>query len=361
MKPYLRMKKILVFCLICFGTVAQKTENVILITLDGFRWQEVFTGADSILLSDENYVKDSEGLTKMFWNDDMSERRETLLPFFWKTLANEGQLYGNRTYGNKVDVTNGLFFSYPGYNEILTGYADERINSNDKINNPNTTVLEFINNQKAFTGKVAAFGSWDVFPYIINEERSRVLVNAGFEPAVGNLTENEKLLNKLQTEIPQEWSTVRFDAFTHHFAKEYLEKHQPKLLYISYGETDDYAHHGQYDHYLKSAQQTDSFIKGLWEWVQSKEQYKNKTTILITSDHGRGTIPKDTWRSHGKDIVGADEIWLAVIGPDVKVLGEVKSKSTIYQNQIASTVAKLLGQKFENGHKVGKAIETIVK
>lgn len=154
---------------------------------------------------------------------------------------------------------------------------------------------------------------------------------------------------------------MRYDAFTHHFAKEYLEKNKPRLLYISYGETDDCAHDGAYDHYLKSAHQTDAFIKDLWEYVQSQEQYINKTTIIVSSDHGRGTMPKDTWRSHGKDINGANEIWLATIGPDTKTLGEIKTNTTIYQNQIAATVAKLLGQKFENGHDVGKAIESMVK
>jgi len=108
---------------------------------------------------------------------------------------------------------------------------------------------------------------------------------------------------------------------------------------------------------LKSGRQTDAFIKDLWEWTQSQEQYKDKTTLIIASDHGRGTIPKDTWRSHGDDIDGADHIWLAAIGPDVKPLGELKSKGVIYQNQIASTVAKLLGMKFQNGKEIGVPLD----
>ena len=65
------------------------------------------------------------------------------MPFFWKEVTKMGQLHGNRNLGNKVDLTNTMWFSYPGYNEILSGKADDsRINSNDKIPNPNTTILE---------------------------------------------------------------------------------------------------------------------------------------------------------------------------------------------------------------------------
>lgn len=305
-----------VFILLSLGVFAQnelETENVFLITFDGLRWEELYSGADPVLIDNEDYVEDVETLKENFWADDPLVRREMLMPFFWSTLAREGQLYGNRDFENKVDVTNRQVFSYPGYNEILCGFADdERINSNDKIPNPNTTVLEFINKQPKYAGKVAAFGSWDVFPYIINEERSGVPVNAGFETATGaRLTDKEKFLNELQPQVPSPWATVRLDAFTHHYALEHLKKHRPRLLYIAYGETDDFAHNGKYDAYLHSARRTDQFIKELWEWAQSQKQYKGKTTFIITTDHGRGA--GDEWRHHGIDIEGANAIWLAVI------------------------------------------------
>lgn len=326
----------------------RKTENVFIITFDGLRWQELYTGADSVLINHEKYVGNVSELNARFWRNTPELRRETLMPFFWNTIAKQGQLYGNRKYDNNVNCSNGMWFSYPGYNEILCGFPDdERINSNDKKDNPNVTVLEFLNNKPEFRGKVAAFGSWDVFPYIINEKRSGIPVNAGYETATENLSEREKLLNELQSQIPQEWSSVRFDAFTHHYALEHLKKHQPRVLFISYGETDDFAHGGRYDAYLKSAWQTDQFIKELWEWVQSHPQYKDKTTFIITTDHGRGTVPVDTWRSHGTEINGADQIWMAVIGPDTPATGEVKTAGQLYQNQVARTAAALLGVDYD--------------
>lgn len=337
------------------------TENVFIITLDGFRWQELYNGADSLLIDDSGYVEDPEALVERFWQSDPVKRRSALMPFFWSTIAKEGQLYGNRWRNNKVNCSNHMWFSYPGYNEILCGFPDdERIHSNDKIQNPNTNVLEFFNKQPGLQGKVVAFGSWDVFPYIINEGRSGVPVNAGFEPAKGeHLSEQEKLLNELQTQIRSPWGSVRLDAFTYHYAMENIKKNAPKVVYIAFGETDDFAHDGKYDEYLKSANQTDQYIHSLWEYVQSHEPYKDKTTFIITTDHGRGTHPKDTWRSHGTKIDGSDQIWFAVMGPDTPATGVVDQEQQLYQNQVAKTAARFMGLEYTNKKEVGEVVKTM--
>jgi len=325
---------------------AQNAEDtkVILITLDGFRWQELFTGADSLLIGNKDYVHNAAMLKKAFWRETPEERRVALLPFFWGQVEKMGQIHGNRKLGSKVNLTNSMWFSYPGYNEILTGTADdERITSNDKIPNPNTTILERYNNTSKGKGKVAAFGSWDVFPSIINEERSGVPVNAGFEAASENLNEREKFLNQLQEQIPSPWGSVRLDAFTHHYALEHMKKEHPKLVYISYGETDDFAHDGDYQAYLKSAHNTDSLIKEIWEFTQQDDFYKGQTVFIITTDHGRGTQPLDTWKSHGSDIKGAGAVWMVAFGKNVKPLGEVHQQEQLYSNQFAPTILKVLG------------------
>lgn len=346
--------KILVSLLVVFLSMswvnAQKDNTkVVLITLDGFRWQEMFSGADAQLITNSGYVHDTTALKKKFWRETPEERRKVLLPFIWTELTKIGQLHGNRAVGSKVDLTNTKWFSYPGYNEILTGKADDRrIVSNDKMPNPNKTVLELANMSPKYHNKVAAFGSWDVFPSIINEDRSGVPVNAGFEIAKGeHLTEREKFLNQLQPLVPSPWSTVRLDAFTHYYAMEKMKKNHPELLYISYGETDDFAHDGDYGAYLKSAHTTDVFIQQLWNFTQSDDFYKNKTVFIITTDHGRGTQPLNTWKSHGNDIVGAGSVWFIAFGKGVRPMGEVRNEEQIYSNQIAPTIMNVLGLKID--------------
>ena len=46
----------------------QKTENVIIITLDGMRWQEVFGGIDSVLMTDTKYTSNSKELKAKYIN-----------------------------------------------------------------------------------------------------------------------------------------------------------------------------------------------------------------------------------------------------------------------------------------------------
>lgn len=361
------MKKIILFLVIlpvCTVSIARqnlKTENLFLITVDGLRWQEVYTGADSLLKGNEEYVRNTEQLNENFWDDDPLIRRAKLLPFFWNTIAENGQLYGNRDLGNKMDLTNPYRFSYPGYSELLAGYADSGVDSNDKRANPNTTVLEFINNEPGFENKVAVFASWDVFPYIVNNQRSGIPVNAGFALSEGSeLTEREEVLNEIQPQIPSPWGSVRHNAFTYHYAVEYIKKHHPRLVFIAFDETDEFAHSGNYEGYLKSAFQIDRFIAELWDMVQADPNYTEKTTLVIATDHGRGTTPPDQWRHHGASIEGAEEVWLAVIGPDTPALGVVGEEEILYQNQIAQTIAMIFGLKFESENPVGEAIKSAV-
>jgi hypothetical protein len=357
------MKYFLIITCLLFFTWAnaqnRKTENVILITLDGMRWQEIFSGAEKRLIT-KKFVGDSTQLLKKFWNENPERRREILMPFFWSTIKQQGQLYGNRNLGNKVNVSNNQWFSYPGYNEILTGSADNvRVTSNDQFDNPNTNVLEFINKQKGFEGRVAAFTSWENFPWIINTRRNGLMVNSGWMTAQ-EPNENEKLLNELSTQLPNITGGTRLDAFTFHYAFEYLKKKKPRVLYISFDETDHFAHEGQYDHYLASAQYTDGFIQSLWTWLQGDPQYKDKTTLIITADHGRGNKDIADWRHHGKKMAECDQIWMAFLGPDIKAEGEVKSNEQLYQNQIAKTLASLLGLKYVNEPNPGDVISRAV-
>jgi hypothetical protein len=348
------MKKTALFCLLLsLGTLHAfsqqfKTENLIFITLDGLRWQEVFYGADSLLVVDTKYAQNPEKLTNEFWNSDPKVRRMTLMPFFWEVIAKEGQLHGNRKHGSKVNDKNRMVFSKPCYNEIFSGYPDDqRINSNNKVNNPNPNFLEFLDKQKGFEQRVAAFASWDVFPAILNRDRNGLKLNAGFEKASGNdLTEIEKFLNRAQDEIRGPWGGVRLDFFTHHFAMEELKKNKPRVLYIGYGETDDYSHDDRYDQYLLSARQTDAYIREIWEFVQSDPQYRDKTTLVIMTDHGRGVYPKVNWKSHSINTPNSDEIWLAAIGPDTPALGEVKQEGQFYAMNVARTLVELLGFRY---------------
>ncbi len=363
---FLRQFLILLTLLPGYGISTQaqapaKTENVILITLDGVRWQDVFTGADSLLLFDPVYSPDTAQAKKQFWAPTAAERRKRLMPFYWNTLSMQGQLYGNRLIDSKMNVVNPYWFSYPGYNEILSGYADDRIDSNDKKDNPNTTVLEFLNNKPEFKGKVAVFSSWNVIEAAVNENRSGIYANAALEPIKPARTATDSLLNNMMTGIPSEFSDVRNDAVTYYAAKDYLRQHRPRVLFISFDETDELAHAGRYADYLRMMQSLDRLIKDLWTTLQQHPQYKSKTTLVITTDHGRGHTPKARWKDHGTKTPDSYQIWLTAVGPDTSPTGEQRGGPILFQNQIAATLARLLGYTFTCEHPVGPPIPGIIR
>ncbi|HWA16227.1 MAG TPA: hypothetical protein VG817_07335, partial [Gemmatimonadales bacterium] len=191
--------------------VAQaRDHNVVLIITDGFRWQELFNGADSTLLTKQlGGVEDTLGLRTRFWRATPEARREALLPFIWGTVARQGQIFGNQEKGSVAQITNSFKFSYPGYNEILTGKFDPRINSNEYPPNPNVTVFEWLSERPGFEGKVAAFGTWDAFPRIFNRDRARKLfLRAEWEqPFAAPKSDVERLLNQQYATVTREWGT----------------------------------------------------------------------------------------------------------------------------------------------------------
>jgi hypothetical protein len=359
------MNKCLCIVLLSFLISAQKisaqlkTENLVIVTLDGMRWQEVFGGADSALLKNKNFTRDSSGTSLKFWNDDVEKRRKNLFPFLWSTVVSKGQLYGNRWKENEVNNANRYKFSYPGYNEIFTGYPDTAVNSNDTILNKNVNALEFINRQPGFKNKVAAFTTWHVFPYILNKWRSGIYVNSDRD-SLPFTTEKFRLIDNIQSLTARPLG-VRPDVLTYIAAREYMKEMKPKVLYVAFDETDDLAHEGMYDLYLGSALAEDRMIEDLWNYIQSEPQYKNKTTLIVTCDHGRGDDPKENWQHHGKKIEDAGQIWIAAIGPDTRPTGEMKNKNILYQKQLAATFAKILGLTFTANHPVAEPVESIYK
>jgi hypothetical protein len=336
---------------------SRKTENVIIVTLDGFRWREVFGGADRKILCKERFVDDTTVISR-FNATTAAERRKKLLPFFWEVIAREGQLYGNRKYGNRMKLQNMNLYSYAGYSEMFVGFADPRVRSNKPVPNPNGTVLEAINNHNDFEGEVAVFSTWNVMPLILRREQSGIHVNSGGDKAVAaDISEYEKTLNFLTDEIENPHGD-RYDNFTFQYAMEYLKRKRPRVLFISFDETDEHGHGGRYDRYLDAAHRADRMIAELWAWIQSQDDYRNKTTLLIGTDHGRGTSPKG-WQRHALLFRGSAQVWLAAIGPDTPPSGEMKSRMRLGQNQIAQTIAMLLGVPYNHEKPTGDPILTL--
>lgn len=247
-------------------------------------------------------------------------------------------MMGNRNRKSRMEVENGIWKSYAGYNEMLCGVTvDEHIFDNRKQYNPNRSVLEMVDASPDFRDRVSAVASWDVMPYILNIRRSELPVDFRSKHRVS--------------------AQVRRDSVTLHRALKTLGDKHPKLLFVEFCETDYYAHHGKWKEYLDAAHRNDHYIRELWQYCQGDEFYRGNTTFIITCDHGRGTSlgahanrgevdPQASWTDHGKKIEGSNQTWLVAFGRNIQHLGEMEGGRIVYTSQVAPTVANILNVPF---------------
>ena len=321
-------------CLLAACAPQGEDRRLILVTLDGTRWQEVFRGADPAL-----WPTDAKTPPLPYAGASPAERRRALMPFLWDTVVARGQIFGDVDAGSRFHVQNPHRISYPGYHDLLCGFASLDINSNEKVPNPDLTVLEWLNERPGFRRKVAVFASWELFPFILNVERSGLLVDVG----VGR--DRSTLLDRLRGEVPPPWRGSVYDAFTVEAALRHLESHDVRVLHLALGDPDEWGHAGRYDRYLESIHRADGWIAELWRRLEARPAFRGRTSLIVTTDHGRGSTAQ-TWRQHSPTTAGAEEGWLAVMGPSVAAAGERRDPAVQSLAQVAATAALLVGEDF---------------
>lgn len=348
------MRKFLLFGVLALAALVSCNKGgndprLVIITYDGLRWQEVFGGADESLVGNSRFVKDPEALKAAFWRETPQERREVLLPFLWSYGAAHGYLIGNRDKDSRMQVANRMNFSYPGYSEMFCGWPDdERIDSNDPNPNPNVSVLEVANRDPRYKGSVMMYSSWESIRFAVNNDRGGFPGSSGHEPAyVDNAV--TALLQDMDGRLVEGFGdSERDDAITAGFALETIKAKHPKVFYVGFGDTDEYAHGGTYDKYLIAAHATDGYIRSIVETCEADPFYKGKTTYILTCDHGRGRGAAFT--SHGSTPRGSEETWFIAFGKGVPVLGETTNNGPFYTKQFAATIADILGIDFTPGN-----------
>lgn len=340
-------------CLMLFALVASpvlsdelKTHNVILITLDGVRVQEVFSGLDeTIAVHDQEQVySEIETGRQRYGQGGPEQRRSALLPHFWTQLAPQGVVLGNPSCDNHVKVQNRILWSTPGYIEIMTGGPKAEVTDNENYRFPFKTALQLIQEKfKPAFGELVQIGSWDGFKLAASAQDDAFLMVGAHENIPPPLaSERSDELAGLRREVMGLWEEGSNDVLTFRMVMDYVQKSQPRVLWWAMKDSDDWAHADRYDRYLEFLHKADNMIGELWNTLQSLDAYRDRTTLIITTDHGRG-LQGDDWAEHDLTIPGSDDIWLAIVGPDTPNLGEVKTPGTVYQGQVAATLLYYLG------------------
>jgi Metalloenzyme superfamily len=296
--PTHRVCKILaLWLLICSQLFAQRTQHVVIVVLDGVRYTESF-----------------------------GDSTHSNVPLLWNQLRPQGTLY--TSFWN-----DGLTMTNSGHASILSGRRDTlKNNGTERPHNP--TLFEYYRKQ---TGAPIS-QCWVVLGKMKLQMLSFSTHNEYGSPFGASVRTS-----------PHEYD----DLIALKNATSVLSEYHPAITIVNVPAPDEFAHNGFYEEYIGAIQQADSVATAVWEAIQSDSLLRDKTTLIVTNDHGRHT--RD-YTDHGDTCEGCRHIMLLIIGPDTPA--GVTDSSTHKQVDIAPTVGKLLGFKTPNA--VGEVIESAV-
>lgn len=131
-----------------------------------------------------------------------------------------------------------------------------------------------------------------------------------------------------------------YDNRTYQLAIEEMNRSHPSLVFVNLGATDLAAHQEDYPFYVSLIQNWDELVVNFWNYIQSDPIYRNTTTLILTTDHGRHTEETIDYVSHGGQCEGCRDVMLFVIGPDTPA--NLRVNRRVRHTDIAPTVAELL-------------------
>ncbi|PKV76400.1 alkaline phosphatase family protein [Pontibacter ramchanderi] len=275
------------------GAGGLRSENVIILVIDGVRYSETWGAVPGLI-------------------PNMSQN---LLPqgTFCNNFRNEGYTYTNSGH---TAITTGI-------NQPIDNYGTEL------PANPS-----FFQVWLRQTGKPAT-AAW----IVSSKDKLDILGNTLHPDWQG------QALPSLNCGVSGPGSGYRADSLTLVEVLKVLQTHRPNLMLINLMEPDGYAHAGNWENYLRGIARGDRYARQLWDFLQKNSHYRKKTTLLITTDHGRHLDTVDGgWVDHGDDCEGCRRISLLALGPDFKRGGFLETKYTLVD--ISATVAPMMGISF---------------
>ncbi|MDP9034578.1 MAG: alkaline phosphatase family protein [Myxococcota bacterium] len=318
---------------------------VVLVVLDGVRWQEVFAGEDHTLAR-------RFGLRAPEW-----VTASALMPNLHRLIESEGAAIGAPGAGASIAASGPEFISLPGYREIFAGKPDPGCFRNDCAQPPGRTIVDDLIDVGG-PEEAAVVSSWPNVARAASSDPSRFVLSSGRRllAHVDALRSNPTVASLLDrggrtSSWPGE-GDYRPDAFTAGIALGYLEAKRPRFLFVGLGDCDEYAHHGDYRGYLEALRASDAFLGDLQAALQRMGARGRHTTVLVTADHGRAYDFTD----HGGRYPESARVWLAAFGEEVGARGVVASVRRHTLSDIAPTVRALLGLRAGEGQPIAELL-----
>jgi hypothetical protein len=279
---------------------APRTDAVVIVVLDGARWQEVLVGTDP----------------RFAVGSDRDVLASAMMPSLHALIA-EGAVIGAPDYGVPMVASGPNFVSLPGYTEIFSGRSPFACFDNECAATRLPTIVDEV---RATSSDVAVFSSW-----------SPILRAAALHPS--------DILRSTGEDVT---GAFRADRATADRALAYFAERRPTFMFLGLGEPDEFAHRGDYAGYIGSLRQADAILGELRSLVEQMGDRGRRTSIFVTCDHGRS----DDFQDHGAPWPESQRVWLVASGGAIPARGFVYSERRHRLADIAPTIRALLGLPF---------------
>jgi hypothetical protein len=252
-------------------------------------------------------------------------------------------MLGDSYRNDSMRVGNAYAVSLPGYQSILLG-RNMGCGGNNCPRSTRESVAQRIRRDlKLERSAVANFASWPTLERAVESQVGDTTVNVSGTPFVDPEFPTDPVFAKLADREPLEvapWG-YRYDRQTWAIARRYLELHKPRYLYIGLGDTDETAHRDEYDSYFASLLEFDERLAELLTWLDASGEFGRNTSVLVTTDHGRGE--GSNWTDHYINVRNAEKVWLLARTPATRGHGPTRSGGEYSQLNIRPTVERLMG------------------
>jgi hypothetical protein len=314
------------------GSDDERSESaVVLVVLDGVRWQEIFNGVDRTMTR-------QRGTTAL-----APTGPDDLMPNLHRLIESEGLAIGAPGHGGEISATGPQFISLPGYIEIFSGKPDFGCHWNECAPAPVRTMTDQIQDASG-VDDVALVASWPNIARAASAAPTfaltagRKLVDR--EDALRGDAATARLLDQgvHASAFPGD-GDYRPDSFTKPIALRVLASRRPRFLFVGLGDADEYAHRSDYRGYLAALRSSDEFIGELTETLHAMGSRGRHTTVLVTADHGRAY----NFIDHGPASPESGRVWLVAAGGDIRGRGLVAAGRRHTLSDVAPTVRALLG------------------
>jgi len=290
---------------------AFETENIILISVDGIRDTEAFA-----------------------YEFELGQTEHPYMPFIWNMLKPQGTAYMEMY---NIVCTN----TTPAHSSMLTG---------NWIVSPQTQYLGLGETHQARAWAPSIFEyarkahpefdpdtTWCIVGKIYLKDS-----NWSVHPAYGREYGAKLIITPERLEV-----TANPDSLTVDAAIEVMDMYHPTILFVNLRGVDEAGHNGRstgFDYYTRAIKMADRAVERLWNEINDDERYRNNTTFIVTTDHGRHDVEAPNNRGfqmHGGICHGCQHVMFLAVGPDTPMNQEIARM--VYQIDIAPTIGQLHG------------------